>query len=146
MLIHQLTAAQCEEVLERTVVARLACVRAGQPYIVPISLAFDAEDRSLVSFSTVGRKVEWMRANPSVCVEAEEIVDRLHWTTVLVTGRYHEVLPTDTARLQRIKQLLESRQSWWLPGAAEIPERAVHDTPLFYRIVIREMSGRRAGG
>ena len=94
MLIHQLTAAQCEEVLERTVVARLACVRAGQPYIVPISLAFDAEDRSLVSFSTVGRKVEWMRANPSVCVEAEEIVDRLHWTTVLVTGRYQEVAPT----------------------------------------------------
>jgi hypothetical protein len=36
----------------------------------------------LYSFATIGRKVEWMRANPLVCVEVDEIVSRQKWQTV----------------------------------------------------------------
>ncbi len=63
MLIHDLTAEQCREVLARTNVARLGCARADQPYIVPIFFSFDAQDDRLYSFSTLGRKVDWMRGN-----------------------------------------------------------------------------------
>ena len=29
----------------------------------------------LYSFSTVGQKIEWMRANPNVCVETDEVTN-----------------------------------------------------------------------
>ena len=83
MLIHELTAAECRQILSRVTLARLACARGGQPYIVPISFAFDAESDCLFGFSSIGRKVEWMRGNPSVCVEVEDVEDRFHWTTLV---------------------------------------------------------------
>ena len=45
----------------------------------------------LYAFSTIGQKIEWMRENPKVCLEVEEIDDQSHWTTVLVIGRYEEI-------------------------------------------------------
>ena len=89
MLIHELTAAECHEVLRRSHTGRVACCRDDHPYIVPISFDFDGEH--LYSFATLGQKIVWMRANPNVCVEVSEIVDRFHWTTVLVFGRYEEL-------------------------------------------------------
>ena len=91
MRVHELTVAQCKELLGRASLGRLACARDDQPYIVPIFFSFDARETCLYGFSTAGRKIEWMRGNPKVCVEVEEIADKSHWTTVLVTGRYEEI-------------------------------------------------------
>ena len=43
----------------------------GQPYIVPMTFAYDAD--CLYSFSTFGQAICWMRANPKVCVEVDEL-------------------------------------------------------------------------
>jgi nitroimidazol reductase NimA-like FMN-containing flavoprotein (pyridoxamine 5'-phosphate oxidase superfamily) len=91
MLIHTLTAAECRDVLSRAKYGRLACSRSDQPYVVPISLYLDPDHDVLFSFSTVGQKIRWMRQNPLVCVEVEEIVSRTQWTTVLAFGRYQEI-------------------------------------------------------
>lgn len=146
MIIHELTVSQCKEVLSRTSLGRLACARDGQPYIVPICLSFDPDGNCLYSFSTVGQKIEWMRDNPKVCVELEEISDRFHWTTVVITGRYVEVRDAaqqDDAR-RRAQELFQQRPQWWLPGAAKLATGAEHDEPVIYRIRIDGMSGRRA--
>jgi nitroimidazol reductase NimA-like FMN-containing flavoprotein (pyridoxamine 5'-phosphate oxidase superfamily) len=145
MLIHELTESQCMEVLARTNLGRLACARAGQPYIVPIFFSFDPDDQCLYSFSTVGQKIEWMRDNPKVCVEVEDISDQFHWITVVVTGRYQEIgdaVKAHDAR-QRAQKLFQERPQWWLPGAANLAsgeERAEH---VIYSIRIKAMSGRR---
>src|SRR6185503_843374 len=102
MLIHELTEQQCKEVLARTNLGRLGCAREGQPYIVPISFSFDPEGHCLYSFSTVGQKIEWMRDNPKVCVEVEEIADQFHWTSVIVPGRYLEV--RDARKAEDVRQ------------------------------------------
>ena len=60
MLIRELTAAQCQEVLARAKVARLACSRADQPYVVPISFTYDVSANCVFGFSTIGKKVQWM--------------------------------------------------------------------------------------
>ena len=143
MLIHELTKAECYEVLRRAHLARLACCRDDHPYIVPISYDFDGEH--LYSFSTLGQKIVWMRANPHVCVEVDDIEDRFHWTTVLVFGRYEELrtpVEHELAR-ERARRLFEHREEWWQPAAAKAgpPE---HHVPLVYRIVINQLSGRRA--
>src|SRR5690349_1072688 len=73
MVIHELTPAECAEVLSRANLARLACCRMNQPYIVPVSFAYDPRQACLFSFSAIGKKVEWMRENPSVCLEVEDV-------------------------------------------------------------------------
>ena len=97
MLVHKLTAAECREVLAKARLGRLACARANQPYVVPISVYFDPDEHVLYGFSTVGQKIRWMRENPLVCVEVEEIVSRRHWTTVVAFGRYDECRAADGA-------------------------------------------------
>jgi uncharacterized protein len=84
MQIRELTAAECEAILQSTNLGRLACVRYSQPYIVPVY--FDYYREALYSFATVGKKIQWMRTNPRVCVEFDEIVDQFNWTTVVVPG------------------------------------------------------------
>ena len=88
MLIHELDADTCAEFLSRNYLGRLACALFNQPYIVPIHFSFDADRTCLYAFSVVGQKIQWMRKNPKVCLEVEEIVDKDNWTTVLVFGRY----------------------------------------------------------
>lgn len=143
MIVHELTRDECDGVLTRMHVGRLACALLNQPYVVPVSFVFDPKEESLVGFSTMGRKIEWMRVNPRVCVAVDEIADDRHWTTVVVNGVYHEIAGADAPQLARAQELLQKRASWWLPATARrahSPERA---TAVFYRILIREVTGRR---
>jgi nitroimidazol reductase NimA-like FMN-containing flavoprotein (pyridoxamine 5'-phosphate oxidase superfamily) len=125
-------------------VGRLACALFNQPYIVPVHFSFDAERSCVYAFSTVGQKIEWMRKNPSVCLEVDEIADRNHWTTVLVFGRYHEIQrrPEDAEERRRAEQLFQLRHEWWLPGAGKVPSQDHHEM-VIYRIDIDRLTGRR---
>lgn len=146
MTIHELTTAECEEWLGRTTIGRLGCARDNQPYIVPISFYFDRPGRCLYSFATVGQKIDWMRGNPRVCVEVDEITDPFHWTTVLVTGRYDEVVETSGGGgpRERALGLFQPHADWWLPGAGRLASGGERFTPVVYRIKIDQLSGRRA--
>jgi nitroimidazol reductase NimA-like FMN-containing flavoprotein (pyridoxamine 5'-phosphate oxidase superfamily) len=143
VIVHELTPAECRDVLTRSHLGRLACARAGQPYVIPISFDFDGEH--VYSFATLGQKVVWMRDNPLVCLEVDDIVDKFNWTTVVVFGRYQE-LKTRAEHLgakDRARELFELREEWWQPAAAktQAPEKHV---PIVYRITIDRISGRRA--
>jgi nitroimidazol reductase NimA-like FMN-containing flavoprotein (pyridoxamine 5'-phosphate oxidase superfamily) len=144
MLVHQLSVQECEEFLARCTVGRLACVRDRQPYIVPITFVFAAPERCVYGFATAGQKIEWMRRNPKVCLQVDEIKDRFEWTSVVALGRYDELTRSRTAEIQRARELLDTRQSWWLPGAAKLDDGTEHHAAVFYRVVLDSISGRRA--
>jgi nitroimidazol reductase NimA-like FMN-containing flavoprotein (pyridoxamine 5'-phosphate oxidase superfamily) len=141
VLIHTLTRAECDAVLVRATIGRLACARDGQPYLVPVQVAFDGYH--LYGVATVGQKVEWMRQNPRVCVEVEEISDPGHWTTVLVFGEFEEVPVAEKEARMWAQRLLESREAYWRPATAKV---TTHEriTPIVYRIRISNVTGRRA--
>jgi nitroimidazol reductase NimA-like FMN-containing flavoprotein (pyridoxamine 5'-phosphate oxidase superfamily) len=143
--IHELTDAESAAVVGRSKLGRLACARNDQPYIVPIHFNFDADRRCLYAFSSVGQKIQWMRENPKVCVEVDEITDKDHWTTVLIFGGYEELgdSPDDRAARQRAQEFFESRPEWWLPAAAKTTSREPHAI-VVYRIRIDRLSGRQA--
>jgi nitroimidazol reductase NimA-like FMN-containing flavoprotein (pyridoxamine 5'-phosphate oxidase superfamily) len=61
MVIQEMTPPDCRAMLDGTNVARLACARNNQPYIVPIRV--DLHEEFLYAYSTVGLKIEWMRQN-----------------------------------------------------------------------------------
>jgi nitroimidazol reductase NimA-like FMN-containing flavoprotein (pyridoxamine 5'-phosphate oxidase superfamily) len=146
MLIRDMAREMSLDLLRRTHVGHLGCARAGQPYVVPISFAYHREH--LYGFATVGRKVEWMRANPLVCVEVEEILSRQEWQTVVILGRYEELPDTPALGSTRAlaHDLLAKAAAWWEPGYVKTllhgKERPLE--PIYFRISIDELSGHQA--
>jgi nitroimidazol reductase NimA-like FMN-containing flavoprotein (pyridoxamine 5'-phosphate oxidase superfamily) len=65
----------------------------------------------LYSVAAQGQTIDWMRANPKVCVEFSEIGDQFHRRTIVVFGRYEEL--TDSAAddhlRRRAHELVEQR-------------------------------------
>ena len=125
---------------------RLACANQSQPYVTPFYFAY--HDQWIYSFSTVGRKIEWLRANPLACVEVDDIKNFEEWTSVVVFGRYEEL--TKTVEGQAVRdlayKLLQQHKLWWEPGYART---VIHGAPrplepVYYRLSIEEISGHRA--
>jgi nitroimidazol reductase NimA-like FMN-containing flavoprotein (pyridoxamine 5'-phosphate oxidase superfamily) len=146
MLIQELARQQSLELLARTHLGRLGCALGTQPYVVP--LYFTYRDNYLYSFSTVGRKIEWMRVNPLVCVEADEVVNSQQWMSVIVFGRYEELPDTPEWKSARTfaYELLKQNAIWWEPAYVKT---ILHGTdrplvPVFYRIDVKEITGHRA--
>jgi uncharacterized protein len=167
MLVQEMTKNECLHILASTRLGRLACVRENQPYIVPIYFVYD--DHYLYSFTTLGQKVEWMRSNPLVCVELDEVKGSNHWTSVVIFGQYEELSTTPeweqdlphanqpwqhTARLTTTSSpeqahafaLLRKHAEWWDPASANSTLRNPDQplVPVFYRIRIDRITGRRA--
>jgi uncharacterized protein len=146
VLIKEMTVKQCHEFLLRMDFGRLACVRDNEPYIVPFYFAFEPD--RLYGFSTLGRKIEWMRSNPHVCVEVDEVIDTKAWTSVIVNGRYEELpnTPPYMSERKRAYRLLEKGFLWWQTAyAAEQPRHASRPAPkVLYCIHVTEVTGRRA--
>jgi nitroimidazol reductase NimA-like FMN-containing flavoprotein (pyridoxamine 5'-phosphate oxidase superfamily) len=145
MLIHELTRQASLDVLASTHLGRLACSQLMQPYIVPIYFAY--QNNFLYSLSMPGQKIDWMRANPLVCVEADQM-RREEWTTAVVLGRYDELFDTAETRSERALALglLQQRPGWWEPGGVKIvqDDRTPALVPVFYRIEIVQITGRHA--
>jgi nitroimidazol reductase NimA-like FMN-containing flavoprotein (pyridoxamine 5'-phosphate oxidase superfamily) len=145
-VIRELTREASLDLLARTHLARLACTREGQPYIVPIYFAYN--DNCIYSFSTVGQKIEWMRSNPMVCVQMDEVTNSQHWVSIIVSGRFEELPDVDEWRGARAfaYELLRRNAMWWEPGYAKT---ILHGAPrplepVFYRIHIAKITGHRA--
>jgi nitroimidazol reductase NimA-like FMN-containing flavoprotein (pyridoxamine 5'-phosphate oxidase superfamily) len=138
-----LTADECLAVLGRTRLARLACSHHDQPYIVPVFVELDGD--YLYSFATVGQKIEWMRANPKVCIQVDDVADAGHWTSVIAFGLYEELTdaPVHREGRARARELLESRREFWFPAAARTSS-GEHAFPVVFRITIERLTGRRA--
>jgi len=145
MLIHELARQASLDVLASTHLGRLACAQSMQPYIVPIHFAY--QNNCLYCFSTPGQKIDWMRANPLVCVEADQM-RREQWTTVVVFGRYEELSDTAETRSERALalRLLQQVAAWWEPGTVKTTQGGTPPAldSIFFRINIAQITGRHA--
>ena len=94
MVIREMSRQECLRVLAGGRLARLGCAHENQPYVVPVYLAYDDASGCLFGFTTPGQKIEWMRANPLVCVEVDEIAGHDQWVSVIAFGRYEELPET----------------------------------------------------
>ncbi len=146
MRISEMSGKECRELLAHEGAGRLGCALENQPYIVPIY--FVAEGDSLFCFATVGQKIEWMRANPRVCIQADEIRSRDEWKSVVVTGRYEE-LPDDAEHEQVRKHaisLFSRRDAWWMGAYAadEIRKHAGDPIPVIFCVHMKQITGLRA--
>ena len=143
MLIHEMTQDECRTALARVGFGRLACAHDDQPYVVPISFSYDGTH--LYGFSTLGQKIEWMRSNPLVCLEIDDHTSHREWMSVVagesVDHGGGRTTKTDTRAQAWLS--LQRHAMWWQP-AHVATEQGKQLVPVFYRIHIRQMAGRRA--
>jgi uncharacterized protein len=145
MLVEEMSDKECRELLARAAIGRLGCSLDDQPYVLPIYFAYEADH--VYVLSTLGRKVKWMRTNPKVCIQIDEIKNQCQWESVVVNGRYQELIePLYATERSRARELLARRHQWWLNAMAE--RRTTADdlsiSALFFRIDIDSMTGLRA--
>jgi ferredoxin-like protein FixX len=89
MWIRTLSTLECTKLLSSHRVGRLACAKDGQPYVVPIYYAYN--ENHLYAFSMPGKKIDFMRANPLVCVLVDAKGEGRGWQSVIAEGRYEEL-------------------------------------------------------
>jgi len=146
MLIRELTREESVGLLTRVRLGRLACARANQPYLFPLFFAYF--ENSLYCASTGGQKIEWMRENPMVAFEADEIHSAQQWESVIISGRYEELAKTPETRDERqlAWSLLQKHELWWEPGYVKTITGGVERpiTLLYFRISIERITGHRA--
>ena len=144
MLIGEMSIQECRDMLSRQGFGRLACAHQNQPYITPIYFAYEPDH--LYGFTTLGQKVEWMRSNPLVCVEVDDVLSHFRWSSVVVLGRYEELPDTPQYSGVRLQaQLrLEKRALWWQTAYAA--NQAPSKTTLRMPFSIAYTSKRSAVG
>ena len=146
MMIHELTREESLVFLGARRYARLGCARKGQPYVMPIRVARDGDH--LYGFSTFGQKIEWMRKNPLVCVETDEIDSLQRWCSVVAFGQYTELprTPDFDKERQRAHSLLWPDEEVWEPGYARTIThgKTLELQTVYFRIDLGEVTGRRA--
>jgi nitroimidazol reductase NimA-like FMN-containing flavoprotein (pyridoxamine 5'-phosphate oxidase superfamily) len=143
MRIQEIDHGRCLELLSNLRLGRIACAEAAQPYVVPFYFAYD--EGYLYSFSTVGQKIRWMRANPLVCVETDEIVSPEEWASLVIRGRYEELPDTPELKLERdlAYKLLQRKELWWEPGYSKTIVKGAERPldPVYFRIQVVQITG-----
>lgn len=144
MRIVEISPDECKDLLSRLSVGHLACALENQPYIVPVCFSYESE--CLDVFSTVGQKIKWMRQNPKVCLQVNEIRDRSNWMSVVVNGIYLELCePQYTIEKQQARKRLAKISDWWQTPLAGRREQTndLAIEPVFFRIDVASMTGLR---
>jgi uncharacterized protein len=145
MFVDEMTEKECRDLVARSSIGRLGCSHDGQPYVVPIYFAYDSD--FFYVLSTIGQKIEWMRANPKVCIAIDEIASESQWASVILNGHYQELPePQFTDERAHARKLLGERYLWWQNALGERQLKSGKEliTPTFFRIRVGSMTGLRA--
>lgn len=146
MGIEQLNREESLDFMSRKRLVRLGCTHDNQPYVIPIYIAREGE--RLYAFTMYGQKIEWMRANPLVCVEADEMESLQKWCSVIGFGRYVELpkIPQMEQERRHAHALLCDGAHGWEPGYARTILHGKQHVlePLHFRIDLTQIWGRRA--
>ena len=118
-------------------IARIGCHAAGETYVVPVIYAYDGA--AIVSVTQEGRKIEMLRANPSVCVEVDEYDadGKGSWRSVIAQGEAQELAGE---AVQDALQLL--RERFQRAAGREAERREPSPGTVVLRIELGETTGR----
>jgi nitroimidazol reductase NimA-like FMN-containing flavoprotein (pyridoxamine 5'-phosphate oxidase superfamily) len=145
MIIREMDAADGTTFVSSRRIGRLACCSNGRPYVVPVHYVY--RDGSIFSFTMPGQKLEFMRANPRVCLQVDDITHKDHWTSVIIEGIFRE-FSTDKDK-QQAWTILREHNDWWVNGGQQVDHAQQEQPdadrkPVFFAISIDVVSGRAA--
>jgi nitroimidazol reductase NimA-like FMN-containing flavoprotein (pyridoxamine 5'-phosphate oxidase superfamily) len=145
-MLGQLNETQINNILSSQVIGRLGCCSNNQPYIVPVTFAYDGE--CIYGQTNEGFKLSILRKNPKVCFEVDMMTDMRNWQSVIVFGKFEELKDDDAEEAKEILfnkvYLLKTSSTIHAHEhgvTAEIDDNTRIKT-VMYRIVIEKITGR----
>jgi hypothetical protein len=145
-MLGELNTIQINNVLTSQVIGRLACSNNNQPYIVPVTYAYDGT--YIYGQSNFGRKIRMLRENPMVCFEVDTMTDMRNWQSVVIFGRFEELQPAESEKARALLYnrvfSLESSSTVHLHehGAEAMVDDSTRIKNIMYRIKINKITGR----
>jgi nitroimidazol reductase NimA-like FMN-containing flavoprotein (pyridoxamine 5'-phosphate oxidase superfamily) len=145
-MLGELTQTQIDNVLSSQVIGRLGCCNGKQPYIVPVTFAYDGE--CIYGQTNEGTKLDMLRKNPNVCFEVDWMTDMRNWQSVIVFGKFEELKNEDAVAAKEILfnkvYLLQTSSTIHAHEHAVTAEIDDHTRVklVMYRIVIDKITGR----
>ena len=145
--LRVLTRPECESLLIRNSVGRVAFVRANRVDIVPLNYVFDGS--SLCGRTARGTRLEETSGNFNdswpVAFEVDEVEGLFQWRSVVVHGNLHAATDGDVEWRRDPRAWDETRRSF----RTLIPRAFTQDDPtgfrdVLIRIDLAEVSGREA--
>jgi hypothetical protein len=138
-----------DRIIEACDICRLALAKNNVPYLVPVSFGYDG---GAIYFHTalVGRKLEFIAANPAVCFEFEHNValkshptDPCDWTfsyqCVIGYGMVSELVEAEekTLGLKQVMRQYDPQRDWSFTPASMAAIRV-------WKIEIESLSGKQS--
>lgn len=142
-----LTRPECESLLTRNSVGRVAFVRANRVDIIPINYVFARG--ALCGRTARGTRLEEVSGNFNdswpVAFEVDEIEGLFRWRSVVVHGNLHAAAEGDAEWRRNVRAWEEAMRSF----RSLVPDAFTHDDPtgfrdILIRIDLAEVSGREA--
>lgn len=147
-MLGSLNREQVLDILSSNSVGRIGCSDGKRVYVVPITYAFDGEN--VIGHTTPGLKLDYMRINPDVCFEVDEMRSLSEWQSVIAWGKFIEI--TDEAEKREamqffIKSVLhleisETAKLKELPSKSITPHEPGNQETIVFKIRLVEMNGR----
>lgn len=139
--MQDLTTDQARQLLSEAMVAHLAVIDEGEPYVTPIS--FVLVENAVCVRTGPGRRVDAIGARPRVCVEASEFeVDSGNWRSVIAWGEA-QLLEDDPDARDIVLALMEKYRS--AIGSPLSPGGVFPGAGVIIRIPIDRITGRASG-
>ena len=139
--IVELSNDEISGLLQRVNFGHLGVCRDNRPYVVPIHFAYGKP--GIYFFTTEGLKTEMIAENPTVCLQVEEIEDREHWQSVIVTGTAEQL---ETQReIDHAMELIKAVNPKLVPAWSIrwIDDDIRVNTEVVFRISTETSTGRR---
>ena len=72
------------EILSKNYLGHLGYISGKSPFVTPITYFHDAEEKSILSYSANGHKIDAMRQNKFVSLQVEQVQSIQDWSSVQV--------------------------------------------------------------
>ena len=132
---------EIRETLKRLNYAHLACCKDNLPYVVPVHYAYDGD--YIFIYTTEGKKARILRANPELCLQAEDVIDNENWVSVIAFGQAEQLTDEDD-RSAAVNMILEINPRLTPAVSIRWMDSWVRENvEVIYRVRPRKMTGRR---
>jgi nitroimidazol reductase NimA-like FMN-containing flavoprotein (pyridoxamine 5'-phosphate oxidase superfamily) len=145
-MLGQLNETQINNILSSQVIGRLACTKGKQPYVVPVTYAYDG--KYIYGQTNEGMKLEILRKNPGVCFEVDVMTDMRNWQSVIIIGKFEELKKKQALQARDIlfSKVFPLMTSSTIHAHEHEVSSGVDDSNrvkyVLYRIKIKKITGR----
>ena len=145
-MLGQLNETQINNLLISQSIGRLGCVNGKNPYIIPVTYAFDG--KNIFGQMREGMKLDIMRKNPNICFQVDMINNMANWQSVILTGVFQELKGKEAikARDYLYNTVMPLMTSATIHAHEHAVSGKIDDSnrikPVMYKLKIKEKSGR----